>query len=279
MADENENNTTTNALRKCVDASTNALIFPVATELGSFLADALYHLTGKVHLSAEKMRAKNAHNLQIFKEELLQELNSKPEECLTMPKQQVVSQAFEQSKNCLDEKELRNMFKKLIANASDSRYQSLVHPSFPSIISQLSPLDAENLELFRRGNDFNKRLPIANCQLRLKSGGNILLFANCFLENSKMSSRTDLELQATSIASLLRQGIIEVTYTRWFTDDTLYAKFFSSAPMIEAKNIMENPNLKSRPSTWKNAQKLDIEKGMVELTSLGKSFVKVCFDD
>lgn len=276
MADENEKKITVQALPKCVDESAKALVLPAATETGSFLADLLYHLTGKVHLSAEKMRAKNAHDLQVFKEELAQELSAKPAECLTEPKQQVVGQALEQAKNCLGEEEIRRMFERLIANAADSRYQSLVHPSFPSMISQLSPLDAENLGLFR--HNLNRRFPIANCQLHLKTGGNLLLFANCFLENPKMTSQSDLELQATSIESLRREGIISVNYTSWLTNDKMYNNFFSSVPMNEAKNILENPNLKPLTGVWKNVQKLDIEKGMVELTPLGKSFVKVCFN-
>lgn len=276
MADENEKKISVQALPKCVDESAKALVLPAATETGSFLADLLYHLTGKVHLSAEKMRAQNAHDLQVFKEELSQEFLAKPAEYITEPKQQVVGQALDQAKNCLGEEEIRRMFERLIANAADSRYQSLVHPSFPSMISQLSPLDAENLELFRR--DLDIRFPIVNCQLHLKSGGNIPFFSNCFLENPKMVSQEDLELQSTSIEALHRQGIIRVTYTSWLTDDKHYAKFYTSVPMNEAQNIMKNPKLKPLTGALMNAEKLEIEKGLVELTPLGKSFVKVCFN-
>ncbi|HIZ47329.1 MAG TPA: DUF4393 domain-containing protein, partial [Candidatus Gemmiger excrementavium] len=119
MADENEKKITVQALPKCVDESAKALVLPAATEAGSFLADLLYHLTGKVHLSAEKKRAKDAYDLKIFKDELAKELSAKPAECLDEPKQQVVGQAFEQAKNCLGEEEIRKMFVRLISNAVD----------------------------------------------------------------------------------------------------------------------------------------------------------------
>lgn len=274
MADENEKKITVQALPKCVDESAQALILPAATETGSFLADLLYHLTGKVHLSAEKMRAKNAHDLNVFKEELARELSTKPAECLTEPKQQVVAQAFEQAKNCLEEEEIRKMFEKLIANASDIRYQASVHPSFPSMVAQMSPLDAENLSLFYP----NRRLPIVNYFLHLKEGGNVPIFENCFLDNPKMYTKSDLELQAASIDSLRRQGIIGVNYMSRLNKSELYDKFLRSAPMCEAQNILAHPNSVMFKGIWPHADKVDFEKGIVELTPLGKNFVKVCFD-
>ena len=274
MADENEKNITVQAVPKCVDESAKALVLPAATEAGSFLADLLYHLTGKVHLSAEKMRAKNAHDLQVFKEELSQEFRAKPTEYITEPKQQVVGQALEQAKNCLGEEEIRRMFEKLIANASDNRYQAFVHPSFPSMVAQMSPLDAENLSLFYP----NRRLPIVNYSLHLKEGGDVPIFENCFLDNPKMYTKSDLELPAASIDSLRRQGIIGVSYRSWLNNSKLYDKFLRSAPMCEAQNILAHPNSVMFKGIWTHADKVDFEKGIVELTPLGRNFVKVCFD-
>lgn len=276
MADENKKEITVQALPKCVDESAKALILPAATETGSFLADLLYHVTGKVHLSAEKKRAQNEHDLQIFKEELAREISAKPSEYIAEPKQQVVGQAFEQIKNCLGEEEIRKMFEKLIANAADSRYQSLVHPSFPSMISQLSPLDAENLGLFR--DNLDRCFPIVSCKYVLDTGGSINFFENCFLENPKMTSRSDLELQAASIESLNRQGIVRISYTKWLIDNKNYEKFDSAAPISYVRNIIEDSDLKSANSFLSHVKKVDFDKGMVELTPLGKSFVRVCFN-
>lgn len=263
MADEKSKD----LIAKSLDSPVKALLLPVASEVGDFFSDFLYHLTGNVHLSAEKKRAQHAHDLEMFKQELAQETKSKPVECLTDPKQQVVGQALDLAKNCLSEKEIRQMFARLIANAADCRYQSVVHPSFPAIISELSPLDAENLKLFYPSD----KLPIINCCIRYKDGGNANTFENCFIENPKMQSKEDLLLQAASIDALSRLGIIKVDYTSWFTNEAIYNKFLKSIPMVETQNIV-----KSSLSTSKY-DRADMVKGIVGLTPLGKTFVKVCF--
>ena len=263
MADEKSKN----LIAKSLDSPVKALLLPVASEVGDFFSDFLYHLTGNVHLSAEKKRAQHAHDLEMFKQELAQETKSKPVECLTDPKQQVVGQALDLAKNCLSEKEIRQMFARLIANAADCRYQSVVHPSFPAIISELSPLDAENLKLFYPSD----KLPIINCCIRYKDDGNVNTFENCFIENPKMQSKEDLLLQSASIDALSRLGIIKVDYTSWFTNEAIYKKFLKSIPMVETQNIVE-----SSLSTSKY-DRADMEKGIVGLTPLGKTFVKVCF--
>lgn len=258
-------------IAKSLDSPVKALLLPAATEVGNFLSDFLYHLTGDVHLSAEKKRAQHAHDFEIFKQELAQETKSKPVEYLTAPKQQVVGQALDLATNCLNEKEIRQMFAKLIANAADSRYQSMVHPSFPSMVSQLSPLDAENLKLFYPDRQF----PIVTCCIRNKGGGYVNTFDNCFLENPKMQSKEDLYLQAASIDALHRLGIIKVDYTSWLSADAAYDKFWKSPPMVEAQSNVESAaKISGLASKYDRA---DIEKGLVKLTPLGKTFVKVCF--
>ena len=190
MADKEEKPSliTIQALPSCIDEPAKSIALPVTSELGLFLSDLLYHVTGKIHLSADKKRAQNAHELKIFQEELAAEIQKKPAEYLTDPKQQVVGQAFEQVKNCLGEEEIRKMYERLIANAADSRYQALVHPSFPSMISQLSPLDAENLELFRHNLD--KRFPIVNFQIHLKKVEPFPFFQIIFWKIPKWLAKT-----------------------------------------------------------------------------------------
>lgn len=272
MPEKTSKESVVQASPECITEPVKALLLPVTTEIGTTLGDLLYHLTGRVHLSAEKARAKYEQELETFKEELSQEIQSKPVECLTNPKQQVVGQALDQVGNCLDEEKIRAMFAKLIANAADSRYQPFTHPSFPAMIAQLSPLDAENLSLFRSNPD--QSAPIVTYKIGIKSGGKIPYFENCFLENEKMSTLSDLKLQVTSIASLQRQGIIEVSYTSWLTEKKYYDKFYTASPMISAQKIIDS----SSPTSVHEPEKVVLEKGVVHLTSLGKDFVKVCFN-
>ena len=58
-------------------------------------------------------------------------------------------------------------FKICLQISADIRYQSQVHPSFSAMIAQMSPLDAENLELFKGG----RTLPIARYKYTLENDG------------------------------------------------------------------------------------------------------------
>lgn len=142
------------------------------------------------------------------------------------------------------------------------------------MISQLSPLDAENLALFNPGKSF----PIVNYQLHMHSGGSITYFENCFLENSKMNDLQNLSLQSTSIESLNRQGIVKLSYTSWLFVDKLYDKFNTTPLMISAQQLVGKHYPPSAIQTDSVVKSVHIEKGLVELTPLGKAFVKVCFN-
>ena len=174
----------------------------------------------------------------------------------------------------MEEPQIRKMFQNLLANSADIRYQSQVHPSFSAMIAQMSPLDAENLELFK--ND--QTLPIARYKYTLENNGERVAFTNCFLRNPKMIHATDIELQATSLSSLERQGLIEIRYDCWLLDKKLYDAFIKN----ELRDILESDLLQMKASEAKandrKVQSLDFDKGIVRLTPLGKTFVGVCFD-
>lgn len=209
----------------------------------------------------------------MFKNGIEEKIREKPENYLSSPKQQIVGQAFEQAKNCLGEKEIREMFEKLIANAADTRYQSLVHPAFPSMISQMSPLDAENLSLFYP----NKRFPIVNCRITYEDGGHKTVFSNCFLENPKMQSKDNLELQATSIESLCRLGIVKISYMEWLFDNKEYDKFMTSAPMREIQAFVNIASKKPIPEGSSRVKKSHDLQGCCRINATRKNVFKGLF--
>lgn len=203
MSDEKNSGNTfnINAVPSCIDEPVKAVLNPGANQIGTLFGDLLAMATSKIHFSAEKMRLQQAHDLEEFKKSLSDKLNAKPEECLVEPRMQVVGPAVENAKFCMDEPQIRKMFQNLLANSADIRYQSQVHPSFSAMIAQMSPLDAENLELFKGGGT----LPIARYKYTLENNGERAAFTNCFLKNPKMIHATDIDLQATSLSSLERQ--------------------------------------------------------------------------
>lgn len=277
MSDEKNSGNTfnINAVPSCIDEPVKAVLNPGANQIGTLFGDLLAMATSKIHFSAEKMRLQQAHDLEAFKKSLSDKLNAKPKECLVEPRMQVVGPAVENAKYCMDEPKIREMFQNLLANAADERYQSKVHPSFSAIIAQMSPLDAENLSLFRKKEVY----PIARYKFNLSGGGEYVSFTHCFLVNSKMKTADELELQAASLSSLERQGLIEIIYGQLLLDKTVYEPFENTEIMQRSRitlsiyQAMENENT---PDDMRHTS-VTQQNGIVKLTPFGKEFTQVCF--
>ena len=277
MSDEKNSGNTfnINAVPSCIDEPVKAVLNPGANQIGTLFGDLLAMATSKIHFSAEKMRLQQAHDLEEFKKSLSDKLNAKPEECLVEPRMQVVGPAVENAKYCMDEPKIREMFQNLLANAADERYQSKVHPSFSAIIAQMSPLDSENLSLFRKKEVY----PIARYKFNLSGGGEYVSFTHCFLVNSKMKTADELELQAASLSSLERQGLIEIIYGQLLLDKTVYEPFENTEIMQRSRitlsiyQAMENENT---PDDMRHTS-VTQQNGIVKLTPFGKEFTQVCF--
>ena len=277
MSDEKNSGNTfnINAVPSCIDEPVKAVLKPGANQIGTLFGDLLSMATSKIHFTAEKMRLQQAHDLDVFKKSLGDKLNAKPEECLVEPRMQVVGPAIENVKYCMDEPKIREMFQNLLANAADERYQSKVHPSFSAIIAQMSPLDAENLSLFRKKEVY----PIARYKFNLSGGGEYVSFTHCFLVNSKMKTADELELQAASLSSLERQGLIEIIYGQLLLDKTVYEPFENTEIMQRSRitlsiyQAMENENT---PDDMRHTS-VTQQNGIVKLTPFGKEFTQVCF--
>ena len=277
MSDEKNSGNTfnINAVPSCIDEPVKAVLNPGANQIGTLFGDLLAMATSKIHFSAEKMRLQQAHDLETFKKSLSDKLNAKPKECLVEPRMQVVGPAVENAKYCMDEPKIREMFQNLLANSADERYQSKVHPSFSAIIAQMSPLDAENLSLFRKKEVY----PIARYKFNLSGGGEYVSFTHCFLVNSKMKTADELELQAASLSSLERQGLIEIIYGQLLLDKTVYEPFENTEIMQRSRitlsiyQAMENENT---PDDMRHTS-VTQQNGIVKLTPFGKEFTQVCF--
>ena len=277
MSDEKNSGNTfnINAVPSCIDEPVKAVLNPGANQIGTLFGDLLAMATSKIHFSAEKMRLQQTHDLEEFKKSLGEKLNAKPAECLVEPRMQVVGPAVENAKYCMDEPKIREMFQNLLANAADERYQSKVHPSFSAIIAQMSPLDAENLSLFRKKEVY----PIARYKFNLSGGGEYVSFTHCFLVNSKMKTADELELQVASLSSLERQGLIEIIYGQLLLDKTVYEPFENTEIMQRSRitlsiyQAMENENT---PDDMRHTS-VTQQNGIVKLTPFGKEFTQVCF--
>lgn len=112
-------------------------------------------LGGSLSFIAEKKRIKYAASLQKYKEEIEEELSKIDDENVIEADIQMMGQALEDSKFCVEKEDLRKMFAKLVASSVDSNKVKYVRPIFCNIVKHLTPLDAKILRKKNGIGDFD----------------------------------------------------------------------------------------------------------------------------
>lgn len=227
--------------------------------LGQMFSDLLEIPAAKIHFHSEKNKLNYEAKLKLYKTELNEKILNLSDSKLISPQLQVVGQAIDDSVFCVENDDLRNMFTNLIANACNIDYIKLVHPSFSSIIKQLSPYDAL---LFNRmaKQDFTQPIEAAEYLILTKDSPDYGLVYECIIYTDGLFS--DFEMQSLSVSALKHLGIIELTTPHHSTADARFTKndFFEN---------LENNFLDTE--SYPVARPLD-----VYLTPYGRSFAIAC---
>ncbi len=262
MDDNKTINTLFNAeLPPSVDNAFKNLTDKPALSIGTTFSDLWYLVFSGISYLSEKRKIEYAHKLDLFRKELEESIKQIPPEKATEPSIQITAQALENSKYCVDEDELRQMFTALISNSMNTDFSKDIHPSFAEILKQMSVLDAEIARLFKKGNEISFGLPVCQYRFTLDNPSSFSSFPDhVFLELPDV----DFRLCSRSLSSLARLGIVSISYIKKLTAPNIYDKFLSHPFYQELKENLPEPLT------------LSITKGVVELTPLGQSFIRVC---
>ena len=247
----------------------------------------------------QKYKIKQAANLEKYANEVKSGIEKIPEENIQEPKMSVVGPALEASKFYIEEDEIRGMFAKLIASSMDKTQSINIHPSFVEIIKVLSPLDAQNLYSLYHGRDET----ISKIRVTNKENGNYTdHFNHIFLGNPECQDNNLIEF---SIDNLIRLKLVDVSYSKYKSDDSLYDKHrenelflkFKTEELQQSLTTLLNSLLNGRllTDTDSNAplpaslqenylnlkqvvqeKEIKVVKGIIQLTAFGKNFCKVC---
>lgn len=233
------------------------LLGPTAEAAGKTLQDIWDVVFGGFQLYANKKRFSNQRNFEEFKASFEQRITEILAESLQEPKLSILGPILDASKFYFEEKSLREMFASLASTSMDARKERDMHPSYPEIIKQMSPLDAQNLSLFK------SQLPVAEYYLENKEKeSRRTMLTNVFLENDKES---DLIAQSRSLSSLSRLGLLDIEYETFVLADKFYEKFcFTDYFLLLG---LDSPNLIA-----------GIRPGRARVTALGKAFTGVCLE-
>lgn len=250
----------------------------------------------------QKYKIKQAANLEKYANEVKLGIEKIPEENIQEPKMSVVGPALEASKFYIEEDEIRGMFAKLIASSMDKTQSINTHPSFVEIIKALSPLDAKNLYFLYRGRDET----ISKIRVTNKENDSYTdHFNHVFLGNPECQDNNLIEF---SIENLIRLKLVDVSYSEYKSDDSLYDKHRENELFLKFKAEQEelqqhnttllnyllngglltdaDTNMPLPASVQENVlnqlkqgvqeKEIKVVKGIIQLTAFGKNFCKVC---
>lgn len=238
-------------------------ISPIAESIGTTL-DSVWTLAfGGVDIYVQKTQLKRVHALNKFKEELEQKVSAVPPEKLIEPPLHIIGPTLEASKFYFEDDDLRSMFSNLIAASINEDTIKKTHPSFVEIIKQLSPIDASNLEYFKK----SQRHPICKYDVLMDNGGTVGYLSNIFLENERTNkSYTDIKLTASSLTNLNRLGLVIIDYDSYLSEEEEYQKFLNHSIYLNAVQELEDDPTRS----------IKLRKGIVDISPFGKDFIEIC---
>lgn len=201
--------------------------------------------------------AKQEANVEQLKHDILQNVSTIPPENVQEPSIKVLGPAIEASRYYIEEKELRDMFAKLIASSLDDRKNNELHSSFVEIIKQLDVLDAKIVKHLSQMN-YHPASPIPAMKMIVKSDGSYKVIFPLIYFIEPYQSINDC---APSLYNLERLGIIQIENGVYAADETLYTE-------IKNNTLVQH--------TLKNHPEITLEKMSFSITPFGKNFISIC---
>lgn len=243
----------------------NKALTPLASSIGTTLSTAWKGFTIGIDTWYDKKKIEHEHNLSLYAREIQRELSSIPEDSIQEPKMSIIGPSLEASKYYFEEEWYRIMFAKLIAGSCDNRKNDIIHPFFVEAIKQITSLDAKIIKSFKD----KENQPIAKYRVRFEdkfSDHNYMPYVFILSDVNE-----DLENNLKSIINLKRLGFVEVDFKNIFTDDNIYLPFKTNPTYLKIKAEIE-----SSVDSYPKGSLLEIKKGIILLTPLGKAFLDIC---
>lgn len=271
--------------------------------IGQTVSDMWYAIYGyKWSEKRQKKEIEVTHNIEKFKEEIANKAAKIPEENKQEPDIDIIGATLDSARFRVNKQEIRNMFSNLIVSAMDNSKSADIHPSFSEMIKMLSPLDAQNLQtLYQSGDE-----TISKIRMSI-DGGFTDVYSHIYLGNSEVQ---DNQLIAPSIDNLIRLKLIDVDYETFKNNDALYEKhrnnplllqykqedqekrqadqealnFLNSGGKITNEDNIPLPDeiqisIKQQLEDALKPSTIDIVKGKISLTALGRNFCKICLSE
>lgn len=227
--------------------------------IGTTLADIWYLVFGGISQAAAKKKLKYSYALQKMEHELQDSISKIPQDKLVEPDIQIIAQALEAAKYCVEKEELRHMFVKLISSTLNEDLFEDVHPIYISIISSLTPFDAKMLlSLYNKNFECNFNFGDIIFSLNILSQQGLLSYNHNYSSNEPASFFKKEKYDNEIIYKLNFNIPVDQIPNVIFTDEN-GENLNSSTDLIQLKNLIEKEFMNK-----------------IHLTKLGYSFIKTC---
>ena len=240
----------------------NNTVSKVANPIATTIANMWFLTTGWLDHYADKKRIVREKNLKEFRQTIENEVSMIPDADKIEPRISIIAPAIQSSEFYFEEEHYRGMFAKLIASSMNALKSDFVHPSFVQIIQQMNHIDAI---LFKEisNNDGIGSVPVVKTGISMGMNNEITNKVKDMLFIKGEIRNTDFYHLSLSLNNLSRLGLIDIDFLAKFNDKKTY-EFINSNTMI----ISYNSAYPQFPLT--------IQRGIINLTSLGKALKSVC---
>lgn len=215
-------------------------------------------------------------NLRYHKEKCTAKIKSKidaiPKDKLTIPDIGIIGETMENLKYNLDKDYLLELYSNIIARNVDERTKDKVHPSFISIIKDLSYNDVKFLEaLYKYQNKDHSFIPIISLTI---IGSNERMNKN-FKSKQYFISLEDYSFKIDElgliIENLEKLNLISVDFMQFSKDEQIYENLKNEA------NILYKPTFKGLETIYNCECNIGIKsKGILSLTNIGQNLLNIC---
>lgn len=215
-------------------------------------------------------------NLRYHKEKCNAKIKSKieaiPKDKLTTPDIGIIGETMENLKYNLDKDYLVELYSNIIARNVDERTKDKVHPSFISIIKDLSYNDIKFLEaLYKYQNNDHSFIPIISLTIESNNEKMDKDFKGkryfILLENYTYK----IDELGVIIENLQKLNLISIDFMQFLKDEQVYENLKNQA------NILYKPTFKGLEISYNCECTVGIRaKGILSLTNLGQNLLDIC---
>ncbi len=194
--------------------------------------------------------------------EIVQEaIHNIPEDKRQAPNKRIFVSTIQQLSYSLDDEIIKTTYQRLLQSSMNKDKSKTIHPSFVEIIKQLSPIDAQILNIFQTKAVFTTICMRINYNASETFADYLIDYCIDIKHLFK-----EPKMGAASLQNLKRLGIINIRYDQKVKPDSVYYKYSNDDLIIKGFEFEKcNPDCKCK-----------LVYGLIELTDFGYQFCEIC---